>query len=70
MNTVLFELLPRKVRLTLYAIVALVGAALSAYQASQGDWLLFSAGLVQFLGGVLAVGNVPSGAPAGDAGGV
>lgn len=59
MNDVINELLPRKVRLWLYLLAALVLIAFSVYQASEGDWATFTVGLAAALVDLLAAKNTP-----------
>jgi hypothetical protein len=58
------ELLPAKARKVLYAIVFVAGIVLAAWQAAEGNWTLFIAGLVQAFSGALAGSNVTTGPPA------
>lgn len=50
--------LPRKVRIVVYSVLGLVALALTAYQASEGDWV---EGVLLFLGSLgfgTAVSNI------------
>ncbi len=58
MFSVLNELLPRKARLVLYVLVALAGVAIAAYQATEGDWVAFTASITTTLVTWLAAANV------------
>lgn len=58
MSDILSELLPRKARLVLYVIVFLAGTVLAIWQASEGDWVVFSGALATALTSLLAAGNV------------
>lgn len=51
------DVLPEKVRLVLYAILFVVALVFSIYQASEGDWKLFTGSLLTSLLGLLAAGN-------------
>jgi hypothetical protein len=64
-------LLPRKARLAIYVIVAIAVLVFAAWQAANGDWLLFAASLAVSLQSILAAGNVtpapePEPEPEGD----
>jgi hypothetical protein len=58
MNSILTELLPRRVRLWLYVLTFLASAGVAAYVASQGDWLAFAGSLLATLVSLLAAGNI------------
>jgi len=58
MKNALQEILPRKVRLWLYVLVSFVALVLGSYQASEGNWFLFIAGVVIALQGSLAATDV------------
>lgn len=58
MGEALQELLPRKVRLALYVTFGVGALGLAAYQAAEGDWLVFAASLGLALTNVLAAGNI------------
>lgn len=55
----LADVLPAKARKVLYAVLFVLGLAFSAYQASDGDWYEFAAGLVGALLGAMAASNTP-----------
>lgn len=68
MGAALNELLPRKARLVLYVLVAVGSLGLAAWQAAEGDWVLFAAAVVAAFQGSLAAGNVtPEELPENDA---
>ena len=46
----LTNVLPPEVRKYVYAVLALAGVALAAYQATEGDWLEFAVLLLGSLG--------------------
>lgn len=48
---------PARVRQIAYAVMFVAALAFSAYQASEGDWLVFSGSLVTALLGALAASN-------------
>lgn len=50
--------LPAKYRLAIYAIVFVVGLALAAWQAAEGDWVAFGVLITGALTGALAGSNV------------
>lgn len=52
------DVLPARARQVLYAILFVAALAFAAYQASEGDWLVFAGGLVTSLLGALAASNV------------
>ena len=52
--------LPAKVRRALYAILFVAALVFAAFQAADGDWLLFAASLFPSLLGLLAAGNTPA----------
>lgn len=58
MNDIITELLPRKVRLWLYVLVGLGSAVLAAYQAANGDWLVFAGAVAAVLTSALAARNI------------
>lgn len=58
MKNALNELLPRKVRAGAYVIAGLASAAVAAWQAAEGDHLVFAAGVLTFLTSTLAAGNL------------
>jgi hypothetical protein len=58
MNDILTELLPRKVRLWLYVLVGLGSGVLAAYQAANGDWLVFAGAVAALLTSLLAARNI------------
>lgn len=51
-------ILPAKVRLAVYAVVFVVGLALAAWQAAEGDWVAFGVLITGSLTGALAGSNV------------
>lgn len=53
--------LPTRVRRTVYAVVFVVGLALAAWQAAQGDWVAFGVLLTGSLTSALAGSNVTVG---------
>lgn len=53
-----FTVLPPKVRLYVYALIALAAVAFSAWQAADGDWAQFIGGLVVALSHMTAAANV------------
>lgn len=57
MNALLEDLLPAKARKALYLILFVGGLALAAWQAADGDWLVFAVALFGSLNGALAAGN-------------
>lgn len=59
MKEALEELLPRKARLVLYVLAALVLLVITAFQAAEGDWLQFAILLATSFAPILAAGNVP-----------
>lgn len=61
MDKLLKDLVPYKARLWLYLIVGLMSLGLAAWQAADGNGLVFVAGLVNALMNVLAAGNVDTG---------
>lgn len=48
---------PAQVRQIAYAILFVAALAFAAYQASEGDWLVFAGSLVTSLLGALAASN-------------
>ena len=54
----LLKMLPTKVRLSLYLLVALGAAVYGAYTVAEGDWLLFVGNLIVTLQGLMAASNV------------
>lgn len=57
----LTDVLPAQARKVLYAILFVAALAFAAYQASEGDWLVFAGGLVTALLGATAASNTPTG---------
>lgn len=57
---ILTDVLPAKVRKYVYAALALAALVLAAWQASDGDWLLFAANLLGALGFGTAASNTPT----------
>lgn len=55
------DALPARVRQVLYAVLFVAALAFAAYQASEGDWLLFASSLVTSLLGALAASNTSVG---------
>lgn len=51
-------LLPRQVRVVVYVVAFLVSLVLSIWQASEGNWQVFVAGLAAALVPLVAVSNV------------
>lgn len=67
LDSLLSELLPRKVRLWVYLIVLVAMLVFTAFQAAEGDWLLFVLGLLGSFQSSLAAGNInPPQGPAPD----
>lgn len=54
---VLTDVLPARVRKYVYAALMLAAIVLAAWQASDGDWLLFAANLLGALGFGTAAAN-------------
>lgn len=54
----LSELLPRKVRLSLYLLAALASTIYSAWELSNGDVKVFIGGVIAALVNLLAAGNL------------
>lgn len=53
-------LIPAKVRVYVYAVLALAALALGAYQATQGDWIEFAVLLLGSLGFGTAQTHTPA----------
>ncbi|APH01678.1 hypothetical protein IGS73_10565 [Janibacter indicus] len=53
--------IPAKYRKYVYALLALAALALSAYKASQGDWVEFAGLILGGLGFGTATANTPAG---------
>lgn len=53
----LHDVLPARVRQVAYAILFVAALAFAAYQAADGDWLVFAGSLVTALLGALAASN-------------
>jgi hypothetical protein len=58
MNALLTELLNRKVRLWIYLLAIVVALIVAAWQASEGNWLVFAASLAGALQSSMAAGNL------------
>lgn len=58
MSNPLSDVLPARVRLVVYAVVFVVGLALAAWQAAEGDWFAFAVLLTGSLTSALAGSNV------------
>lgn len=54
------EAIPAKVRVYVYAVLALAALALAAYKASEGDWLEFAGLLLGSLGFSTATTHTPA----------
>ena len=54
---IISELLPRKVRLVIYVLLFLAALVFAAWQAAEGNWLVFVGSLLTSLTGLLAAGN-------------
>lgn len=54
----LTDVLPDKVRKTAYAVLFVLALGFSAWQAAEGNWFEFVAGLVVTLGNAMAASNV------------
>jgi hypothetical protein len=52
--------LPAPIRRALYAILFVAALVFAAFQAADGDWLLFFGSLFPALLGLLAAGNTPA----------
>lgn len=59
MKNALNELLPRKARLGLYVVVTVGALGVAAWQAAEGNWLVFAGSLFGSLTTLLAAGNTP-----------
>ena len=69
MNDAAAALLPAKLRMALYLLLGVVFAGISAWQASQGNWMEFAITLLTVLSAIVAVPNTPvSGAVQGPTG--
>ena len=69
MNDAAAALLPAKLRMALYLLLGVVFAGISAWQASQGNWMEFAITLLPVLSSIVAVPNTPvSGAVQGPTG--
>ena len=69
MNDAAAALLPAKLRMALYLLLGVVFAGISAWQASQGNWMEFAITLLPVLSAIVAVPNTPvSGAVQGPTG--
>ena len=69
MNDAAAALLPAKLRMALYLLLGVVFAVISAWQASQGNWMEFAITLLPVLSAIVAVPNTPvSGAVQGPTG--
>ena len=69
MNDAAAALLPAKLRMALYLLLGVVFAGISAWQASQGNWMEFAITLLPVLSAIVAVPNTPvSGAAQGPTG--
>ena len=69
MNDAAAALLPAKLRMALYLLLGVVFAVISAWQASQGNWMEFAITLLPVLSSIVAVPNTPvSGAVQGPIG--
>lgn len=51
------DVLPERVRKYVYALLFVAATVFALYQASQGDWLLFTGSLLTALTGLLANNN-------------
>lgn len=60
MSNPLTAVLPAKVRLVLYAIVFVAATVFAIYQATEGDWKLFTGSLLAALVNLLAAANTPA----------
>jgi hypothetical protein len=54
----ILQLLPSRVRATVYLSVTLLATAYGVYVASEGDWLLFAGNMVVALQGLMAANNI------------
>ena len=63
MTNPLFDVIPAKARKYVYAVLALVALVFTVYQASNGDWVQFVAGLVAALTGATAASNTNTEGP-------
>ena len=59
MNDAAAALLPAKLRMALYLLLGVVFAGISAWQASQGNWMEFAITLLPVLSSIVAVPNTP-----------
>lgn len=59
MNSVLHEILPRKVRLWIYVLVFVALLVLSAVQANEGNVVAAITSVLSSLAPLLAAGNLP-----------
>lgn len=51
--------LPAGARKVIYVVLLIVAAVFSAFQAAQGDWVVFVGGVLTALTGLLAASNTP-----------
>lgn len=61
MNNPLADLLPPKIRQSLYGLLVLAATFYSIYEASNGDWAVFTGSALAALTALLAVANTNSG---------
>ena len=61
MSNPIEDLVPEQHRKKIYAVLTLASAVFAAWQASQGDWAVFSAAVLSFLGTGLATANTATG---------
>lgn len=59
MKNALKELLPRRARLTAYVVAGAVALGVAAWQAAEGNWLVFTGSLAVAFTDALAAGNLP-----------
>lgn len=59
MNDVARQLLSARLRMSLYLLLGVMFAGISAWQAAEGNWLTFSVTLLPVLMSIVAVPNTP-----------